>query len=72
MEVVGSLMDEAKDIIITPGYGLAVAKAQYPLSELVKLPTKRGKRVRFAVHAAAGMLFHFLKSSLHQQRKGLL
>ncbi|KAM3176309.1 hypothetical protein ACTXT7_006762 [Hymenolepis weldensis] len=54
VEAVGALLDEAKDIIIAPGYGLCVAKAQYPISELVKLLTKKGKRVRFAIHPVAG------------------
>lgn len=54
VEAVGDLLEDAKDIIIAPGYGLCVAKAQYPISELVKLLTKRGKRVRFAIHPVAG------------------
>ncbi|VDO12617.1 unnamed protein product [Rodentolepis nana] len=56
LEAVGTLLEEAKDIIIAPGYGLCVAKAQYPISELVKLLTKRGKRVRFAIHPVAGRM----------------
>ncbi|VDL63455.1 unnamed protein product [Hymenolepis diminuta] len=56
VEAVGALLDEAKDIIITPGYGLCVAKAQYPISELVKLLSKKGKRVRFAIHPVAGRM----------------
>lgn len=45
----------AKDIIITPGYGLCVAKAQYPIAEMVDLLTKKGKNVRFGIHPVAGM-----------------
>lgn len=41
---------EAKNIIITPGYGLCVAKAQYPLAEMVKLLKEKGKNVRFGIH----------------------
>ena len=37
---------EAKNIIITPGYGLCVAKAQYPLAEMVKILRSHGKNVR--------------------------
>lgn len=44
----------AKDIIIVPGYGLCVAKAQYPIAELVDLLKKKGKHVRFAIHPVAG------------------
>lgn len=44
----------AKNIIITPGYGLCVAKAQYPIAELVSILKKKGKKVRFAIHPVAG------------------
>ncbi|KAL7055122.1 hypothetical protein AAHC03_024517 [Spirometra sp. Aus1] len=56
VEAVGDLLTEAKDIIIVPGYGLCVAKAQYPLAELVKHLVKQGKRVRFAIHPVAGRM----------------
>lgn len=44
----------AKNIIIVPGYGLCVAKAQYPIAELVDLLKRKGKHVRFAIHPVAG------------------
>ena len=44
------LIDQAKNIIITPGYGLCVAKAQYPIAEMVDLLKKRGKNIRFGIH----------------------
>ncbi|CAH1775612.1 unnamed protein product [Owenia fusiformis] len=48
---------DAKNIIITPGYGLCVAKAQYPIAEMVKiLREKANKNVRFAVHPVAGRM----------------
>ncbi|VDM03063.1 unnamed protein product [Schistocephalus solidus] len=56
VETVAGLLTEAKDIIIVPGYGLCVAKAQYPLAELVKYLVKQGKRVRFAIHPVAGRM----------------
>jgi len=37
-------------LIITPGYGLCVAKAQYPIAELINILQKKGKKVRFAIH----------------------
>lgn len=48
------LIKNAKNIIITPGYGLCVAKAQYPIAELVAILKKKGKKVRFAIHPVAG------------------
>ena len=44
------------NIIITPGYGLCVAQAQYPLGEMVNILTKQGKNVRFGVHPVAGRM----------------
>ena len=49
-------MVEAEDIMIVPGYGLRVAKAQYPIAELVSLLTKKGKKVRFGIHPVAGKI----------------
>merc|ERR1712038_1638460 len=51
-ETVQSMVD-AKNIIIVPGYGLAVAKGQYPVAELVSILTKKGKKVRFGIHPVA-------------------
>lgn len=46
----------AQSVIIAPGYGMAVAQAQYPVAELVKLLNDRGVQVRFAIHPVAGRL----------------
>ena len=48
------LMTEAENIMIVPGYGLCVAKAQYPIAELVDLLRSKGKNVRFGIHPVAG------------------
>ena len=50
------LIREAKNIIITPGYGLCVAQAQYPLAEMVDVLLKQGKNIRFGVHPVAGRM----------------
>jgi NAD(P) transhydrogenase subunit beta len=50
------LLREAKHVIIVPGYGMAVAQAQYPLAEVTKLLRERGAEVRFAIHPVAGRL----------------
>lgn len=39
------------------GYGLCVAKAQYPLAEMVSLLKSKGKTVRFGIHPVAGELY---------------
>lgn len=49
-----NLIKDAKDIIIVPGYGLCVAKAQYPIAEMVDILRKKGKNVRFGIHPVAG------------------
>merc|ERR1711976_960025 len=50
------LLTEANNIMIVPGYGLCVAKAQYPIAELVSLLKSKGKTVRFGVHPVAGRM----------------
>ncbi len=55
-EEVAGLLKEAKSLVIVPGYGMAVAKAQYPLYEMVQVLRKAGKNVRFAIHPVAGRL----------------
>merc|ERR1711894_786592 len=54
-DTVKSMVD-AKNIIIVPGYGLAVAKGQYPVAELVSILRKKGKNVRFGIHPVAGRM----------------
>ncbi|MDO8211057.1 Re/Si-specific NAD(P)(+) transhydrogenase subunit beta [Conexibacter sp. CPCC 206217] len=50
------LLTEASSVIITPGYGMAVAQAQYPVAELTRQLRERGIEVRFGVHPVAGRL----------------
>ncbi len=53
---VADLLRTAKSVIITPGYGMAVAKAQYPVADLVARLRAQGVEVRFGVHPVAGRL----------------
>jgi len=51
-----ALLREAKQVVIVPGYGMAVAHAQYPVYEIASLLKKQGIKVRFAIHPVAGRL----------------
>jgi NAD(P) transhydrogenase subunit beta len=53
---VGVLLDSARSVIIVPGYGMAVAQAQYAVSDLAKLLNKRGIDVKYAIHPVAGRM----------------
>jgi NAD(P) transhydrogenase len=50
------LITSAKNVIIVPGYGLAVAKAQYAIADIVKLLQANGVNVRFGIHPVAGRM----------------
>lgn len=56
VEEVAEALNEAESIVITPGYGMAVAQAQYPVAEITKLLRAKGKTVRFGIHPVAGRL----------------
>ena len=55
-ESVAAALNDADEIIIVPGYGMAVAQAQQSVSELTRKLRARGKTVRFAIHPVAGRL----------------
>lgn len=50
------LLNQAKDVIIVPGYGMSVSHAQHAVFELVKALQKKDIRVRFAIHPVAGRM----------------
>lgn len=50
------LLKNSNTVIITPGYGMAVAQAQYPVAEITEKLRARGVKVRFGIHPVAGRL----------------
>ncbi len=55
-EEVAELLKNASSVIITPGYGMAVAQAQYPVADITAKLRERGVNVRFGIHPVAGRL----------------
>jgi H+-translocating NAD(P) transhydrogenase subunit beta len=55
-EEVADMLKNSKSVIITPGYGMAVAQAQYPVSEITEKLRAQGIDVRFGIHPVAGRL----------------
>ncbi|MFF1880669.1 Re/Si-specific NAD(P)(+) transhydrogenase subunit beta [Pseudarthrobacter sp. NPDC058196] len=55
-EATAELLANASSVVITPGYGMAVAQAQYPVAELAHQLREKGVNVRFGIHPVAGRL----------------
>ena len=55
-EAAAELLADAKSVVITPGYGMAVAQAQYPVADLTSRLREKGVDVRFGIHPVAGRL----------------
>ncbi|NRA84946.1 MAG: Re/Si-specific NAD(P)(+) transhydrogenase subunit beta [Gammaproteobacteria bacterium] len=55
-EEVADMLLGSSSVIITPGYGMAVAQAQYPVHEITQKLRDRGIKVRFGIHPVAGRL----------------
>lgn len=56
VDAVSGALQEAKNVIITPGYGLAVAQAQFAIADIAKSLKAQGKNVRFGIHPVAGRM----------------
>jgi len=56
VQEVSELLTAAKDVVIVPGYGMAVAQAQHAVREISDALSARGVRVRYAIHPVAGRL----------------
>jgi NAD(P) transhydrogenase subunit beta len=55
-EGTADLLANAKSVVITPGYGMAVAQAQYPVADMTARLRAKGVDVRFGIHPVAGRL----------------
>ena len=55
-EETAALLENAKTVIVVPGYGMAVAQAQNPVSDMVEKLRAKGTSVRFGIHPVAGRL----------------
>src|SRR5579871_6204723 len=55
-EEAASVLEAASNVIIVPGYGLAVAQAQHKIRELMDALSRRGAVVKFAIHPVAGRM----------------
>ena len=55
-EETAEMLKNSHSVIITPGYGMAVAQAQYPVAEITEKLRARGIKVRFGIHPVAGRL----------------
>jgi len=53
---VSDLLKEAKNVILVPGYGMAVARAQHPVEQLTRTLREKNIQVRYAIHPVAGRL----------------
>jgi NAD(P) transhydrogenase subunit beta len=55
-EEAAAILEDARTVVVIPGYGMAVAQAQHKIRELHDILTKRGVDVRFAIHPVAGRM----------------
>ncbi|HXJ22964.1 MAG TPA: NAD(P)(+) transhydrogenase (Re/Si-specific) subunit beta, partial [Polyangia bacterium] len=56
VDMVAELLLAARNVVIVPGYGMAVAQAQHPVKEISSLLIEKGITCRYAIHPVAGRL----------------
>ena len=56
VDAVAEAILDAKNIMITPGYGLAVSQGQFAVADIAKMLNAKGKNVRFGIHPVAGRM----------------
>merc|ERR1719229_1880050 len=56
VEMTAETLSNAQNVIIVPGYGMAVAKAQYAIADIVNTLKEGGRQVRFGIHPVAGRM----------------
>nr|MCU0935974.1 NAD(P)(+) transhydrogenase (Re/Si-specific) subunit beta [Gammaproteobacteria bacterium] len=55
-EETAQVLKDSDQVVIVPGYGMAVAQAQYPIAAITEKLRARGVKVRFAIHPVAGRM----------------
>jgi NAD(P) transhydrogenase subunit beta len=56
LDQVAALLRQAKEVVVVPGYGMAVARAQSAVNDFMRVLKERGAKVRFAIHPVAGRM----------------
>jgi len=55
-DAVAALLGESKEVVVVPGYGMAVARAQYAIGDIAKTLMEQGINVKFGIHPVAGRM----------------
>merc|ERR1719281_1149259 len=56
VDAVASMLKEAREVVVVPGYGMAVARAQYAIGDIAQTCMANGTNVKFAIHPVAGRM----------------